>query len=465
MKVLQTVRAQRGVGSVLVVMVLFFVVSLMAAYASRNLIFEQKISANQARATMAFEAADAGIEWTLAQLNGGVMNGSCGDATPTDSFQQRYLTVDTYGNFTRRNRNPIDSWPTCVFNGTDWTCRCPSDAVLDPPDSTGNGPFPAFRVWPATKEPLSSAVAPYDPVTFPRPGMIAVGTAGCSVLPASAASNCLSFLPRGGFGEGVGTTRVYLALRSGLVVPPAAPVTARGTVTPSNANPAIKLKLVNEDEVSGGFTINSGGVANPLLFDAKTLGGTPGPASFADQDSRLVALNTVSTGPAPLSAGERMFVAVFGMKRQTYRDQPGLRVCRSPCDTAAVNALLANNPNRVIWVEGNLVVDGHTTIGTTAAPALLVIDGNTLTLGDDVRINGFVYLAGATSTVRLPSGDANIRGALVAEGDLVTTYAATPGPGEELTITYDAAVLSRLRTTYGSWVRVVGGWRDFKDTP
>ena len=52
-------------------MLLFFIISLVAAYAGRNLIFEQKTSANQYRATQAFEAAEAGLEWALAMLNGG----------------------------------------------------------------------------------------------------------------------------------------------------------------------------------------------------------------------------------------------------------------------------------------------------------------------------------------------------------------------------------------------------------
>jgi len=474
MKTPQTGRHQRGVGAVLVVMVLFFVVSLMAAYTSRNLIFEQKTSANQARATMAFEAADAGIEWTLAQLNGGLINAECGDSAPSNNFQQRYLSVNNDGYFTHTTR-AVDSWPTCVFNGTDWTCRCPEGTSDTPPNSTGAGPFPSFRVWPATKEPTSSTFTPYTAVSFPRPAIISVASAGCSVLPANANldstggsnpanSNCLSYLPRGDFGEGVGTTRVYLSLRSGLVSPPSVPVIARGTVTPAAG--LAKLKLVNSDQASGGFTINTGGTINASLFDARTIAGTPGPASFIDQDPRLQTLSTLSTGPSPISAGERMFVTMLGMKRQTYRDQPGLRVCADPCTSAQVITLLTNNPNRIIWVEGNLTVDAGAIVGSASAPVLLVINGDTLTFNGAAQITGFIYMTGggsATSTVSLPAAATTITGALVAEGDLVTSYTATPAAGQELTITYDPAPLNVLRTTYGSWVRMVGGWRDFKE--
>lgn len=459
MKALRSPGRQRGVGAVMVVMVLFFVVSLMAAYTSRNLIFEQKTSANQTRATMAFETADAGIEWTLAQLNGGVINDDCGNSSPSNSFQQRYLTADANGYFTHTDR-AVDSWPTCVFNGTDWTCRCPRDTAATPPDSTGDGPFPSFRVWPATREPTGPASPASAPVTFPKAGMISVGAAGCSLLPSSTEPNCLSFLPRGNFGEGVGTARVYLALRSGLVTPPSTPIMAQGTITPGSS--IAKLRLVNTDETSGGFTVNSGGsVSNPALFDARTLPGTPGSASFADQDARLIALGTPATGTAPLSPAERSFVSVFGMKRQTYRDQPGLRVCATGCTTTQVKDLLAKNPNRVIWVEGDLTIDEN--VGTAAAPVLLIMNGGALTLGSGVQIQGFIYMAAANAVINLPAGTTQIVGAVAAEGSLSTVYASSPSSSQVLTITYDAPTLRLLRMTYGSWVRVVGGWRDFKE--
>ena len=45
----------------LVVVVLFFILALVTAYAGRNLIFEQRTSVNNMRATQAFEAAEASM--------------------------------------------------------------------------------------------------------------------------------------------------------------------------------------------------------------------------------------------------------------------------------------------------------------------------------------------------------------------------------------------------------------------
>ncbi|MBE0547933.1 MAG: hypothetical protein IH627_09835 [Rubrivivax sp.] len=475
---------QRGAASLVVVMVLFFVVSLAAAYASRNLIFEQKTSANQARSTLAFEAADAGVEWALAQLNGGVINNSCGDATPTASFQQRYVAIAANGNISQNIRSTQiagDWWPTCVFDGTQWSCSCPNASPTTLTAATsGSGPFPAFRVWLATPEATAPTSSPWVAPTVPRPGLMPLISVGCSRLPGASSDTCLDYLPRSDIGEGLSSVHAMLALRSGLAVPPAAAVTARLGVAPAAVTP--KLRVVNADTGSGGFTVNAGdAVANKeVLFDVQSVPGTPADQSFADDDKKFNALSITApatTPPAPpaLTAGERMFVSIFGMKRDTYRQQPGLRRCPSPpsttCTAADINALMAQNPGRIVWVDGNLTLDAS--IGDPAVvppvPVLLIVDGETLTLGDDVTVYGFVYLSGGasvTATISLPDAVTTIRGALVAEGTLVTAYpAGTPDTASVLTVSYDRAALDRLSTSYGSWVRLGGGWRDFKANP
>ncbi|MBX3636662.1 MAG: pilus assembly PilX N-terminal domain-containing protein [Rubrivivax sp.] len=454
-------RRQRGAAALIVVMVLLFLVSLTAAYTNRNLIFEQRTSANQYRGTLAFEAADAGVEWSLAMLNGGVVGGACDDASPTKSFAQRYLLIAADGKVTHPVRN--GNWPTCVFDGTDWSrCACPDDSPADPTPPTGSGVFPAFRVWLAAPGPATTPATPTSQL-INRPGVVSIQSHGCTRLPTTSTDRCLDFDPQAELGDGLARVSAVLALKSGLPTPPTAAVTARLGV--SVAAPA-QLRVVNTHEPSGGLTVLSGGSVNGVV--AQTLPGTPGEFSILASDSRLAALATTApptTPPAPpaLSAGERMFVATFGVKRQTYREQPGLRVCASPCDAAAVNALLANNPDRVIWVEGDLTLDAS--VGTATEPALLVVNGTTLTLDPGVELHGFVYLVGdstaaATATVALNSGMATIRGALGAEGTLQTTGTSS---ASELRVEYDADVLNVLRTRYGSWVRVGGSWRDYRN--
>src|SRR5688572_25736445 len=72
---------QHGVAALAVTMLLFFVMVLGVAFVNRNLVFEQRASANQYRSTQAFEAAEAGVEWALALLGRNQRIG--GDCLPT----------------------------------------------------------------------------------------------------------------------------------------------------------------------------------------------------------------------------------------------------------------------------------------------------------------------------------------------------------------------------------------------
>ena len=112
---------QRGAASLIVVMVLFFVISMVAAYTNRNLIFEQKTAANQQRSTRALEAADAGIEWALTMLNTGRITNACATSalvTDTD-FRQRYLVIDpANGNITPNTGD--DGWLCQLVSTPRW---------------------------------------------------------------------------------------------------------------------------------------------------------------------------------------------------------------------------------------------------------------------------------------------------------------------------------------------------------
>lgn len=473
---------QRGLATLVVVMVLFFLVSLVAAYTSRNLIFEQKTSANQFRSTQAFEAAEAGVEWALTMLNGGLVdNAACAAvaAPPGLSFTQRYLAISvvnpTNGLVTHPTRGAASNWPTCVFNGAGWNCACPFATAVTPVVPAGAGVFPAFRVWLAAPGPFGgpTGLAPPTPLNqiIARPGIVLVQSNGCTRLPPAAATAdlCLDFLPQGAIGDGLATVHAFLALRTGLQTPPAAAVTARLGVAPSLA---AQLRVVNTDRASNGITVDIGNAlsaAEQAQIAAESLPGTPAESSLVPTDFKLAALSTTAMPPiaGSLTAGERMFAATFGMKRATYLQQSGLRVCAAPaCTTAAdINALQAANPNRVIWVQGDLALNAD--IGTAAAPVLLVVDGATLTLAANVNIVGLVYITGGSAapgtaaTIELPNAATNINGALVAENALLTNYAGAPAATDMLTVTYDPVVLNLLRTTYGTYVRVPGSWKDF----
>src|SRR6188472_3079415 len=65
---LVTRQRQAGIAALVVTLLLFFAMVLGIGFVNRSLVFEQRASANQYRSTQAFEAAQGGLDWALAQL-------------------------------------------------------------------------------------------------------------------------------------------------------------------------------------------------------------------------------------------------------------------------------------------------------------------------------------------------------------------------------------------------------------
>jgi hypothetical protein len=427
---------ERGLATLVVVMALFFIVSLVAAYTSRNLIFEQRTSANQYRATQAFEAAEAGVEWALSMLNGGRIDDDClptADTTRT-TFRERYFApIAPDGTLTLRTRTgsppnrPL--MPACLFDADtgQWRCNCPSDAAPVLPALTNAAAQPMFRIR-FEFIPLAEST---------RRDVVRIVSAGCT-RPDPA---CLAEDPSAPSGDALSVVTALIALRSGLTTPPGAPVVARGSID-AGAGP---LRATNTDVATGGVTLIAGGAisGSPVLT---SLPGTPGAVSTVENDIALASLVDV----AAFTVADRMFASVFGMLPGTYSQQPAtLRLdCSATCTSTAVNDVVAANPGRVVWLDGDLTVDSD--IGTPSAPALIVVTGNAALSSGNVQ--GLLY--GRAVNWDRGAGTTLISGALVAEGNL-------GGSGAQ-SVVYDSALLNQMRTQHGSFVRVPGGWRDFR---
>ena len=92
--------AARGAATLVVVIVLFFVMALVAAYASRNLVVEQRVANAVLDATLAHEAAQFGLDHTLALLNADALDPQCQPvATGHNSLRERWLTIDAQMTF------------------------------------------------------------------------------------------------------------------------------------------------------------------------------------------------------------------------------------------------------------------------------------------------------------------------------------------------------------------------------
>jgi len=433
--------AQRGVASLIVVMVLFFLLSLVASYTGRNLVFEQRTSVNQFLATQAFEAAEAGVEWALAMLNSGRITSTCleaGATTSNTSFRQRYLNIDqTSGAITARLTSAGGLLlPSCVFNGTDWTCSCPGDAApsLSPP--TGTGVFPAFRVRFRS-----------DTVNATSPGVIQIESQGCTRLDDA----CLNFPATAVESEGRALVTVYLALKPAMATRPAAALTVLG-----NLNPLTSVTATNTETDRGGLALHVGNPSGAVInvadprFVLRGPPGTPASALTVIGDSALTGLQAVS---------DRVFPVMLGTRPLIYRDQPA--AIRFNCPVAGCRNALAVavslNPGRIFWIAGDLTLESAGNIGSlpapgnssVAGPVMLVVEGRFRNTGN-ARVFGYVY----TRPAAVWSGGGDIQGAAFVEGNL--------GETANLDVTVVGSVLDAMRNTHGSFVRIPGSWKDFQ---
>jgi hypothetical protein len=432
------------VATLVVVMLLFFLLALASAYTNRNLIFEQKTSSNLYRSTQAFEAAEAGLEWALAQLNGGRINARCEAGADTDlSFRDRYLgTFAVDGTISPPKRTDIPTrplLPACVFNGTAWLCNCPTQGP-SLPDLTGADDLHAFRLqftyvgWPGA---LLASVPP---------GVVQVISTGFS----RCGGQCLADTPGAPSGDAMAVVTAVVALRSGLATPPGAALTVQGALDHTGAN---SMRVINSGqdggsatvEIANGVTVQAGGAVGTARLALESLPGTPSERSLVQNDNSFAAQG--------LDQDERMFVSVFGVTSDLYRQQPGSVVldCTIACDAAKIQTAATKNPGRVLWAQGNVNVNGD--IGSAAIPVVLVATGP-VRLASGI-VYGLVY-SRAEPTWAIgddPTDAGEVHGAVVAQ-------AGMNGQGRQL-VQYNGDVLKRLRTRYGSLVRIPGGWKDF----
>lgn len=418
----------RGAATLVVVLMLLAVAALAAAYASRHLVVEQRTAANQARATQAFEAAEAGVEWALAMLHAGRIDDTCtplaDPEAPGATLRDRRLAIDaaTGRVSTHRRSDGQPREAACVSAGSGWRCSCPDDAApaLTPPD--GDAPAPAF------------VVRLHDDPAHPS-GVVRIEATGCASL--DAAATCATTAD--GHAERA-TVSVLAALKGALTNPPAAAVTVRGNLDLG----AAVLLASNRDAASGGITLHVGGAITGTPLALHGPGGAPPESTVADEpdDGALARLDA-----------DRLFTSILGMGRDTYRHQPATVIveCVAACTARELHELARLNPGRLLWVDGDLQLDANVTLGTDEAPVVLVVDGN-VDVSADAHVHGLVYVTGTSWT---SAGASTVRGALVAEGDL--SFAGTGTTSVDFT----PAVLSRLRVAQGSFARVPGSWRDF----
>ena len=415
-------RQQRGAAALVVTTLLFFAMVLVTLFVNRNLVFEQHASANQYRATQAFEAAEAGAEWALAQLaNLQRLGPDCepaADATATP-FRSRYLNQAS-ATFVPRTWNngsaaaPLQ--PTCVHSSTGWNCNCPASSapVLSAP--AGEGPFPAFSL---------------QFMAGDKAGSVRVVSTGCTRL----AGACR--VGSANSADATARVEVTVALLAGLRTPPAAALTTRGSVDADSAS----FGAHNADPATG-VAIHAGSSITAGLARLSGAAGAPLSNALLSNDAGL-------TSPS----ADRFFAAWFGLDKERWKNQPAVKriVCSSDCSATLEAAIAAVDGSALLWIDGDLALDGPITLGSPERPIVLVVTGAARLRGA-ITFHGLLYAASLQWDDTLAPG-ALLRGAAVSEAG----YSGNGSPD----FVYDRHALELLQTRSGTFTLVNGSWRDF----
>jgi Tfp pilus assembly protein PilX len=425
---------QRGAATLINAVIILMLMTLIAFFANRGVIFERKTAANQYRSTKALEAAEAGVEWALANLNtASRITTACAATTASGAraFRDVYLDPDADGSYrTVSNAIPVYSpdptpnpfstaMPVCTFSGGAWSCSCPTAGTGAAATCSDPNGCPTFRVG-FTSVSNDATIARLTVTGCTNGQFPCVGAAGDA--------------------RADGTARITQVVKvlSGLASTPAAAITAKGNVNfGSNA-----ISATNTDPATNGITINSGGNITGFINDTtiNTLPGTPPGASLVGNDNTLATLSD-----------DQMFKTFMGVSKDEFRNASTTTEisCNGVCNSTLSDAI--SNGARTLWVEGDMTLNANNVYGSPTTPIILVVNGN-IALRGTMIIYGVVYCQNTTWD-NTGGGDATVYGAVIAEGSFTAT--GTPNP------TYDPNVLRRLRETTGSFAKVPGGWRDF----
>ena len=441
-------RAQRGAASLFVALMLLLGGTIIAFFANRSFIFEQRTSANQYRATKAFELAEAGAEWALGKLNENLplaAGSSCatGGAATAATFRIRFAAPQAAGGACAGVAGCLvantAAAPGCrIDNAGVATCDCPTAAVasLGAPAADEQGRF-AVHFAPVAGD--GSAVE-----IISRGCVNTVGNVACDPTDTTVQSDATA------------TVRQIVKIVPSVPSGPAAALTS-GSATVTGGN----MTVVNNDQTSNGITIHAGTTVNMNgSTQVFSLPGTPPRASVLDNDPSLADLTN--------SSEEAFFANYFGQTLTNYRDVnpdvirvgPSAPVvanrCNSTstCSTVVTNIVNTGVRNPSFFVDSNLAFNGST-LGSQGNSIVLVASGD-IELRGGVTAYGLFYSATATALENWDyngSGGATIYGAFISRGRFDN------GSGN-MRLIYDPSLWGAAAPPVGRLVRVPGSWRD-----
>ncbi|MBI3157083.1 MAG: pilus assembly PilX N-terminal domain-containing protein [Burkholderiales bacterium] len=429
-------RRQRGAGALGVTVLLLLTMSVVALYLNRGLLFEQRTSANQLRATQAFEAAEAGIEWATGMLNAPqAVDAACtlSAASASGSFRRRYLLTDAT---TTDFAIATTVLPGCKVDGGVLTaCSCPA--------VPGSGT--AVAALGAAQQP-GFTVRFETVVTDPATGAtdheaVRVVAWGC----AAQAGACTAASAADPNADGVATVSTIVKLAPALRAAPATPLTCG-----LNCNLSGSYNIVNLDPLTNGMLVNAGEtVTQGGGVTLTTLPGMPAQNSIVATDDTL---KNVASADADCS-NSGIFQQYFGAPIEEYASSPSTKKlsCGSSADCTSKLLDAYDDGWRSFFFESDVQLAGNHTLGSTLEPVILVTENN-LKITGTWEITGLIF-SNNSEWDNLGTGSSKLNGA-----QLSCANYKNNGNG---TITYDPDALRNARRMSATLVRVPGSWRDW----
>jgi Tfp pilus assembly protein PilX len=462
---MRTLHRQRGTAALAVALVLLFATTVVAFFANRTMIFEQRTSANQLRSTKAFELADAGLEWAIARLNDSLVltANSCTPASGTGlvSFGDRYAQP-----------RPADAThPTGYFNAVSTAmpgCQIdPSSGALSCGCPSANAATLATAAWPRFR--VQFNIVPSDPSS------LEIVSRGCTNGDPCDPSQAVS--------AGTDSTAVARVLVKVVPTFPGGGPKA-GLISGSTTVVSGSLNVVNTDTRSNGITINTGSFVDLSGngVSVVSLPGTPAAASILDNDPSLLQLTNadangelffksfVNTGFSDFQTSP-LTKFINGRAGQRFNSTTSPLSCNGGNDCARAVSYWIDRGITQFWVDLNTsgadssidFTNGtlpsttpNNTIGTEAKAIVLATQGQLSTSGG-VTAYGVFYAASATAVDDLTlsgGGNSTIYGSLITRGDFART-----GNGN-ITIVPRTSLFSDPGPPKGLLLPVPGSWRD-----
>jgi hypothetical protein len=401
---ISTARCQRGLGTVAVSLILLFALSVLVFYFNRHVLFEHRTAVNQSRAIQSHALAQGGLDWALARLND----------------PRELQTVCAFGAGGRARDLVLATasdtlHAACrIGDAGHVACACALNAV------------PA--AWPHASAPLHGFAVQLkrhadDAQAVQVEAMGCVNsTTPCNADAPSDAQSRLHVIARG---------QPLLWRR------PVATITAGGSIRA--CSPAA---LNNADSTTRGWWAHAGESVLTTCAAPALVVGVPGSIAASHGGDGLLA--------ARATASDTFFASWFGTTLADYRavacevggDTPGAR-------GAELWRLHEQGCRRFI-VDGDLLLDADTALGTADDPVALVLL-NRATIADAATVVGLIY-TDAVDADAVRWGGLRWQGAVVARG---AVHIDTAVDGR-----FDDGVLRRLSERAAVMVAVPGSWRD-----